>query len=170
MVVEKFQYKVFSYFFFIVEMVEDGVVLEGGLFFVYYLGLFLWVEILVDFMYDVQDFVLLWFEQWGVFFYKVQQVFLWFGRVVMSGFNCFFFFVFWQGVLQYIYLVLQIFFLVFLLCFFFLQRDFLWMFIVVDVVVYQCVVGVEQFFYFVDVIVFFVFGDVFMGKDQIVDD
>lgn len=79
MAVEKLQHKALSHFPFIVEMVEDGVVPEGGPPLVHHTGLFLRVEILADFTHDAQDLALPRFEQRGVLLHKVQQVLLRFG-------------------------------------------------------------------------------------------
>lgn len=76
MAVEKLQHKALSHFPFIVEMVEDGVVPEGGPPLVHHPGLFLRVEILADFTHDAQDLALPRFEQRGVLLHKVQQVLL----------------------------------------------------------------------------------------------
>ena len=170
MAVEKLQHKALSHFPFIVEMVEDGVVPEGGPPLVHHLGLFLRVEILADFTHDAQDLALPRFEQRGVLLHKVQQVLLRFGRVATSRFNRFFLFALRQGAPQHIHLALQILFPAFLPRFLLLQRDFLRTFIAVDAVVHQRVAGVEQFLYFVDAIALFALGDVLTGKDQIVDD
>lgn len=169
MAVEKLQHKALSHFPFIVEMVEDGVVPEGGPPLVHHTGLFLRVEILADFTHDAQDLALPRFEQRGVLLHKVQQVLLRFGRVATSGFNRFFFLALRQGAPQHIHGFADT------LPGFSAALSppaerFLRTFIAVDAVVHQRVAGVEQFLYFVDAIALFALGDVLTGKDQIVDD
>ena len=167
---EKLQHKALRHFPFIIEMVEDGVVPEGGPPLVHHLGLFLRVEILADFTHDAQDLALPRFEQRGVLLHKVQQVLLRFGRVATGGLNRFFFLALRQGAPQHIHLALQILFPAFLPRFLLLQGDFLRTFIAVDAVVHQRVAGVEQFLHFVDTIALFTLGNVFAGEDQVIDD
>ena len=168
--VEKLQHKAFGHFPFIIEMVEDGIVPEGGPPLVHHLGLFLRVEILADFTHDAQDLALPRFQQRGVLLHKVQQVLLRFGRVAAGGLNRLLLFALRQGTPQHIHLALQILFPAFLPCLLLLQRDFLRTFIAVDAVVHQRVAGVEQFLHFVDAIALFALGNVFAGENQVVDD
>ena len=56
--VQKLQHKTFRYFPFIIQMVKDGVVPEGGPAFVHHLSLFLRIKILAHLTHNTQDFTL----------------------------------------------------------------------------------------------------------------
>ncbi len=76
MAVEKLHHEALGHFAFIVQVVQDGVVPEGGPAFIHDLGLFLGIEILAHLTHYAQNLPLPGFEQGCVLFHKVEQVFL----------------------------------------------------------------------------------------------
>ena len=142
---------------------------EGCPAFVHDLCLFLRIKILTDFTHDAQNLTLPGFQQRGIFFHKVEQVFLWFRRVAASFHNGFLFFTFWQSAPQRVDLALQVLLTAFLAGFLFLQGDFLRTFITINAIIHQRVAGIEQFFHLFDTVSLFTIGDVVTGENQVVD-
>ena len=170
MAVEELHHEPLGDFPLVVQVVEDGVVPEGRPAFVHHLRLFLRVEILAHLAHDAQDLTLPRLQQRGVLLHKIEQVFLWLGRIAPRFGDRFFFLTLRQGAPQHVHLALQILFAAFLPGLLLLQGDFLRTFVAVNAVVHQRVTGVEQFFHFVHAVAFFAVGNVFTGEDQVIDD
>ncbi|CSG37459.1 Uncharacterised protein [Shigella sonnei] len=94
---------------------------------------------------------------------------MWFGRIAARFSNRFLFLALRQSTPEHIDLTLQILFATFLPGFLFLQRDFLRAFVPVHAVVHQRVARVQKPFYFIHAITFFALGNIFTGKNQIID-
>ncbi|MNR41256.1 hypothetical protein D3C85_1596210 [compost metagenome] len=65
----------------VIQVIEDGVVPEGGPALVHHLGLFLRIEVLADLAHYAHHFPLPGLQQWGVFLDEVEDVLLRLGRI-----------------------------------------------------------------------------------------
>ncbi len=98
------------------------------------------------------------------FLHKIEQVFLWFGRIAARFSNRFLFLALRQGTPEHIDLTLQILFATLLRAFSSCSEIFLRAFVPVHAVVHQRVARVQKPFCFINAITLFALGNIFTGK------
>ena len=167
---EEFQHEAVGEFAFVVQFVEQGVVPERGPAFVHHLGLALRIEILRDLAYDSHYFALPGFQQRRILFNKVQQVFLRFFRVADVGFLFLLAQRFGNGAPEFVHLLLQIFFALFLALAFLSSGNWVGTLVAIDAVVHQRMTGIQHFFHFIHTVALFALHDVVLGEYQVIDD
>ncbi len=167
--VQHLDHEAIAYLALVIEVVEDGVVPEGGPPFVHHLGLFLGVEVLADLAHNAHYLALPGLQQGGILLDEIENVLLWLGRVA-AVFHPGGLVLFGQGAPQFVDLGLQIVFPCLLASLLFGHGDLLRPLVTIHPEVHQRMAGVEQFLHRVDAVLLFAFGDVVLGKQQIVDD
>ena len=174
MAFEKFHHEAVAHHAFVIQLVQYRVVPEGGPALVHDLGLPLRIEILGNLAHDAHHLALPRFQQRRVLLYKVQQVFLGFGRKAGRGLALVVLFLVFvapgQGAPQLVDLRLHIGFALFLARIFLRHRQFRRALVAVHAIVLDGVARVEQQFHRIDAMALLAFGDVILGKHHIVDD
>ena len=156
---------------FVIQVVEQCVMPEGGPALVHHLGLALGVEVLGDLAHDAYYLPLPGLQQRGVLFDEVQQVLLGLGGIAGFLLPPFVVLVAHRyGAPQVVDLALQVFLAFLLTATFLLGGDRRRAFVAVHAVVHQRMAGVEQILHRIDAMALFALGDVLPGEYQIVDD
>ncbi len=153
----------------VIEVIEDGVVPEGGPPLVHHLGLLLRIEVLADLAHDTHYLALPGLQQGGIFLDEIENVLLRFGRVA-SVLHPSSFMLLGQGTPQLVDLSLQIIFPRLLTPFLLCHRDLLGTLVAIHPEVHQGMAGVEQLLHRFDTMLLFTLGDVVLGEQQVVDD
>ncbi len=167
---QEFQHEAVSHQPFVVQIIHQCVMPEGGPTLVHDLGLTLRVEILGDLADDAHHFTLPGLQQGGVLFDEVEDVFLGLCGEAREILFVVLARAFRDRAPQIVDLLLQMLLAVLHAATFFFCRNRVGPLVAIDAVVHQRVARVEQILDRIDPVALFALHDVLLGEDQVIDD